>query len=184
MQYHIVSMTERELTAAPQRERGECADSSMARPSRDRRADSRANFDERHFIMETHTPTTSTRNDTGRSTSELWSYRDQNAATRVKEGFKVEALDGSIGKIDECSREAGRGYIVVDTGGWIMGKKVMLPAGVVDRVDPNDEKVFVSRTKDQIKNAPEYDETRKNDEKHRSDFSGYYGQGGRGFRTQ
>ena len=45
-------------------------------------------------------------------------------------GFSVEALDGSIGKIDEASNEVGASYLVVDTGPWIFGKKVMLPAGV------------------------------------------------------
>jgi hypothetical protein len=46
-------------------------------------------------------------------------------------GFEVEAMDGGIGKIDESSDEAGAGYIVVDTGPWIFGKEVLLPAGVI-----------------------------------------------------
>jgi len=33
----------------------------------------------------------------------------------------------------------------------------MLPAGVVDRVDHTDRTVHVSRTKEQIKNAPDWD---------------------------
>ena len=35
----------------------------------------------------------------------------------------------------------------------------MLPAGVVRDVNHADERVFVHRTKDEIKNAPEYDDT-------------------------
>ena len=31
-------------------------------------------------------------------------------------GYSVEALDGSIGKIDEATFDAGTAYIVVDTG--------------------------------------------------------------------
>ena len=58
-------------------------------------------------------------------------------------GYKVEATDGDIGKVDEASNDAGAGYIVVDTGPWIFGKKVLLPAGVISRVDTTDEKVFV-----------------------------------------
>ena len=50
----------------------------------------------------------------------------------------------------------------------------MLPAGVIDRVDVNDEKVYVNRTKDQIKDAPEFDETRYRDEPYRSDLGSYY----------
>jgi hypothetical protein len=75
-------------------------------------------------------------------------------------GFSVEALDGSIGKIDEASNEVGSSYLVVDTGPWIFGKKVMLPAGVVRDVDLDTQTIFVNRTKDEIKDAPEFDQDR------------------------
>jgi hypothetical protein len=45
----------------------------------------------------------------------------------------------------------------VDTGPWIFGRKVLLPAGTVQRVDHAERKVYVDRTKDQIKDSPEYD---------------------------
>ena len=78
--------------------------------------------------------------------SDLWTYRTESgladsALRRDISGFGVEALDGSIGKIDEATYEVSSSYAVVDTGSWIFGKKVMLPAGVIDRVDLNDEKV-------------------------------------------
>ena len=66
-------------------------------------------------------------------------------------GFEVEATDGSIGKVDEATYETGRSFLVVDTGPWIFGKKVMLPAGVIRSIDETEEKVFVNRTKDEIK---------------------------------
>jgi hypothetical protein len=71
---------------------------------------------------------------------------------------------------------------VVDTGPWIFGKKVMLPAGIVDRVDLDEEKVYVSRTKDEIKNSPEFDEDTYRDESYRNELGGYYGEGGAGYR--
>ncbi len=45
-------------------------------------------------------------------------------------------------------------YLVVDTGPWIFGKKVLLPASVIQRIDLDDKKVYVRLTKDQIKAAP------------------------------
>jgi hypothetical protein len=66
-------------------------------------------------------------------------------------GYDVEATDGTTGKIDEASNEAGSSYLVVDTGFWIFGKKRLIPAGVVRRVDDDERKVHVSMTKDQIK---------------------------------
>jgi hypothetical protein len=72
--------------------------------------------------------------------------------------------------------------MIVDTGPWIFGKKVMLPAGVIQRIDEKDEKVWVNRTKDQIKNAPEYAELKANDPGHRREIGSYYGAGGSGYR--
>jgi hypothetical protein len=56
---------------------------------------------------------------------------------------------------------------------------VVLPAGVIDRVDFDDERVFVNRTKDEIKNAPEYDESKLRDDAYRAELGGYYGPGAR-----
>ncbi|MFG1886209.1 PRC-barrel domain containing protein [Micromonospora sp. NPDC049102] len=50
-------------------------------------------------------------------------------------GYHVQARDGRIGTIDEASDEADAGHLVVDTGPWILGQKVQLPAGTVERVD-------------------------------------------------
>ena len=92
-------------------------------------------------------------------------------------GFKVEALDGSIGKVDEATYEAGGSFIVVDTGPWIFGKKVLLPAGVVRDVDLDTETIFVNLTKDEIKNAPEFDENTYRSESYRNELSRYYARG-------
>jgi hypothetical protein len=116
------------------------------------------------------------------SMMEIWTYREQSWGTMDLAGYGVEAVDGGIGKIDEASNEVGASYIVVDTGPWIFGKKVMLPAGVVMKVDHDDEKVFVNRTKDQIKNAPEFDDSMIKDEDYRGRLGTYYGPGGEGFR--
>jgi hypothetical protein len=120
--------------------------------------------------------------------TDVWTYRETGllGADPMKgldvTGFTVEALDGSIGKVDEGTYEVGRSHIVVDTGPWIFGKKVMLPAGVIQRIDTADESVYVNRTKDQIKDAPEFDDSLKKDENYRSELGTYYGPGGRGYR--
>ena len=66
----------------------------------------------------------------------MWDYRtDLGAFDRDLVGYDVEATDGSIGKIDESTNDVGASYLVVDTGFWIFGKKRMIPAGVVERID-------------------------------------------------
>ena len=121
------------------------------------------------------------------SSIDIWRYREGAAfegreATSVA-GYGVEALDGSIGHVDEASDAVSGGFIVVDTGPWIFGKKVLLPAGTVERIDHDREKVFVARTKEQIKAAPELEESESHDrhERHRDVIGGYYGPGGQGW---
>jgi hypothetical protein len=90
-------------------------------------------------------------------------------------GFEVEATDGKIGKIDEATYEAGASHIVVDTGPWIFGSKVMLPAGTITRMDPANRKIYVSRTKEEIKNAPKFAKDRYGDDDYRNQLGEYYG---------
>ena len=120
------------------------------------------------------------------TTFDSWKYRDPSLGASLTQqqiiGYNVEAIDGSIGKIDDATLETDYGFIVVDTGPWIFGKKVMLPAGVIKNVDHANEKVFVNRTKDEIKNSPEFDDSFRNDEKYRTELGTYYGPSGRGYR--
>ena len=69
---------------------------------------------------------------------------------------------------------------MVDAGPWIR-QEVLLPAGVVDRIDAEDETIYVNRTKDQIKGSPEFDESTYRDVDYRSDVGTYYGPEGRGY---
>jgi hypothetical protein len=109
------------------------------------------------------------------ATVDMWSFSVTTAPNIDLAGFKVEATDGSIGKVDESTYEAGGSFIIVDTGPWIFGKKVMLPAGVIRDIDPDTETIFVNRTKDEIKNAPEFDEERYRDQGYRDQLGRYYG---------
>jgi hypothetical protein len=122
---------------------------------------------------------------TDRTTMDPWTYGDADtigvdAAKNLDlTGFSVEATDGGIGKVDEATYETSRSYLVVDTGPWIFGKKVLLPAGVIQRVDLDSETIFVNRSKDEIKNAPEFDETTYREEAYRSQVGDYYSGAGR-----
>jgi len=115
------------------------------------------------------------------ATADVWLYRETIWTQTDLSGFGVEALDGSFGKVDEASNVVGGSFIVVDTGPWIFGKNVMLPAGVIRDVDLDAQTVFVNRTKDQIKNAPEFDEDAYRDDEYRNRLGMYYGPGGAGY---
>jgi hypothetical protein len=123
------------------------------------------------------------------TSTDIWTYRE--AGTLGVDvgrgidisGYSVEAVDGGIGKVDEATYDVGSSYIVVDTGPWIFGKRALLPAGVIDRIDSGDETVYVNRTKDQIKDSPEFDEASSQDAGYRDEVGSYYGPDGRGWNN-
>ena len=107
--------------------------------------------------------------------TDIWTFRTEPSLTGAElVGFSIEATDGGIGKIDEGTEEMGRTHLIVDTGPWIFGKKVMLPAAVVQRVDLDSQTVVVDRTKDEIKDAPEFDENTYREQEYRSQVGSYY----------
>src|SRR5919198_1024029 len=108
--------------------------------------------------------------DRRRAMSDVWTYRDasrlgMDIASADIIGYGIEAIDGSIGKVDDATYDTGASYLIIDTGPWIFGKKVML-----------------TRPKDQIKSAPEYADTPTDAEASRNRLGSYYGVGGPGFR--
>jgi hypothetical protein len=107
-------------------------------------------------------------------TTNIWGYRNPKWASIDLAGFEVEAVDGGIGKIDRASSEAGAGHVVVDTGPWIFGKKVLLPAGVIREIDLDSEKVFADRSKEDIKHAPEFRGDAQREGSYLDALGGYY----------
>ena len=110
--------------------------------------------------------------------SGMWDYQNAVGYTPGLDltGYRVEASDGHIGKIDKHTEDVDSSHVVVDTGVWIFGKHVLLPAGTILRVDKDEETVWVNRTKDEIKNAPEFDpDKHTGDTGYHEQVGGYYG---------
>jgi hypothetical protein len=115
--------------------------------------------------------------------TEVWLYRidvvavpdDADQGVPDVAGFEVLTTDGDkIGKVDEATREAGGGWIVVDTGFWIFGKKRMIPAGAIESIDLEKREVRLALTKDQVKQAPDYDKVRRDEKAYRDEVGDYY----------
>ncbi len=117
----------------------------------------------------------STQTSTQTVSPELWTYGEHVRTGGDLSGYHVEASDGGVGKVDDATYDDGSSFLVVDTGPWIFGKKVMLPAGIVETVDHDEQSVFVTRTKEEIKNAPEYQDGYFSSDGYRSDLALYYG---------
>ena len=89
------------------------------------------------------------------STTDIWTHRDTSLAGTDLTGYKIEAMDGSIGKIDEASNEVGASYLVVATGRLDLRQEGPAPAGAVDRVDRRvTTTVYVNRTEGPDQGAP------------------------------
>jgi hypothetical protein len=56
-----------------------------------------------------------------------------------------------------------------------LARRWVLPVGVIDRIDFAAQTLLVDCPKDEIKNAPEFDASRYEDEGYRAELSGYYG---------
>lgn len=105
----------------------------------------------------------------------VWNYRSDVLSDVALIGFDVEATDGHIGKVDSTTAEADAASLVVDTGFWIFGKKRVIPVGVIARIDAENETVYISMTKGQVKDAPDWRDLWWSDEPGRTSFDEYYG---------
>lgn len=105
---------------------------------------------------------------------DVYAYPDERWQMIDLSGFSVEATDGEIGSVDDATCEIGADALVVDTGPWIFGKKVMIPIGTVLRVDADEQRLWLDLTREQIENAPEFDDARFGDAGYRNEVGAYY----------
>jgi hypothetical protein len=71
-------------------------------------------------------------------------------------GYAIEAIDGQVGKVAKDNNATASSCLVVSTGPWIFGKKVMLSADAIDHLDHESRVVQLALRKGEILDAPEY----------------------------
>ena len=74
-------------------------------------------------------------------------------------GYHIEATDDDIGHVEDFIIDDETWeirYMVVDTRNWLPGKKVLVAPRWIDRVSWDESKVYVSLSREAIKNSPEY----------------------------
>jgi hypothetical protein len=84
-------------------------------------------------------------------------------STREVKGYRIHTSDGEIGHVDDFLMDDETWsirYLVVDTGGWLPGKQVLIAPLWATAVSWDEQAVTVDLTRDQIKRAPEYDPRR------------------------
>ncbi len=85
----------------------------------------------------------------------IWSFGEHEVA-RDLVGFDVLAADGSLGRVERQEDDPGRQHLIVDTGVWLFGTSVLVPAGAIEKIDAGERTVTVSFTKEQVMDAPQF----------------------------
>jgi stress response protein YsnF len=97
------------------------------------------------------------------ASEQLHEHADPNLrSTKEVMGYGVSATDGHIGHIEDfvVDDETWRiRYLSVDTRDWWPGKQVLLPPDWIINLNWPAANVTVTVTRDQVKNAPEWDHT-------------------------
>ena len=93
-------------------------------------------------------------------------------------GYKLESLDGEIGKVKEFyfdDRHWTIRYLVADTGSWLSARKVLISPYALNSVIKSEKHLSVDLTKKQIENSPSLDSHQPVSSQFEVDYHGYYG---------
>lgn len=96
-------------------------------------------------------------------------------------GFTIGGIDGEIGKVKEFYFDDNSWtirYLIVETGGWLFSRKVLLSPQAVTSTDWEKEVFSVDLTMEKIKNSPLIDTDKPISRQHERDLYAYYPWGG------
>ena len=93
-------------------------------------------------------------------------------------GYAIQAIDANIGTVSDIlfddTHWAVR-WLVVDTGYWLPGRKVLLPFSVLGEPDRDLRMFPVKLTKQQVKDSPDIDTDKSVSRQHEAHVYDYYG---------
>lgn len=92
--------------------------------------------------------------------------------------YTLLAIDGEIGKVEEiyfddsnwCVR-----YLVVNTGGWLMGRRVLISPVAVGEIDEQEGSLYIELSRDQIENSPPLTSDQPVSRQYEQEYLRYYG---------
>jgi uncharacterized protein YrrD len=93
-------------------------------------------------------------------------------------GYRIHAADGEIGDVEDFiidDQTWNVHFLVVDTGHWFPGKKVLISPKWISKIKWEDASVEIAITVNAVKNSPEYDPSVPLPETYENEFYRYYG---------
>jgi hypothetical protein len=93
-------------------------------------------------------------------------------------GYAIAARDGRLGTVSDFLFDDTSWlvrWLVVDTGHWLSGRKVLLPPSVVRQIDPKERELSVDLSTQQVKDSPDIDTDRPVSRQIETSIYDYYG---------
>ena len=93
------------------------------------------------------------------------------------EGYTLKETNGEIGKVDEFYFDDLSWtirYLVIKTGNWFSGKKVLISPKALSTPDWENEELPVNLTKSQIEKSPDIDTDKPVSRQHEEELNSYY----------
>jgi sporulation protein YlmC with PRC-barrel domain len=90
-------------------------------------------------------------------------------STRQVTGYHIHATNGEIGHVTDFmvgDEDWTLGNLVVDTGSWLPGKKVIIPVAWIKNVNWAESAVYVDRMRESVKNSADVDPSKAVDADH------------------
>ena len=92
-------------------------------------------------------------------------------------GSSVTATDGTIGHVGAAffdDQSWAIRYLVVDTGGWLSGREVLISPYAVKQPSSSEKNIDVALTRQQVKDSPDIDTQKPVSRQHETEYLDYY----------
>lgn len=93
-------------------------------------------------------------------------------------GYVIRAKDGEIGHVDDFIADDELWilrYLVVDTGGWLSGRKVLVARQWIEDVEWKGRSIVVDLDRDTVEHSPEFDPSAPVNRDYEVKYYDYYG---------
>lgn len=93
-------------------------------------------------------------------------------------GATIRATDGDIGSLDDVYFDDSTWqirYVVVDTGGWLSGRKVLLAPSALGKIDVGRRSLAVNMSRGRVENSPGIDTDKPVSRQYETRLHEYYG---------
>lgn len=90
----------------------------------------------------------------------------------------IVATDGPIGSLDDVYFDDERWairFVVVDTGRWLPGRRVLISPLSVSRIEWHEQRILLSISRDQVRDSPDIDTHQSVSRRQEREYFDYYG---------